>query len=109
VLLGPDRLQPHKHADLVDDPPIPARRPPGLCRRVASRRQFESLPKCTARCSAVVQRQRRAQRLAEYDGIDLLKDVLLFVEDGALPMLAVEAHPNVDKRYLPPRRAQLAQ
>jgi hypothetical protein len=50
----------------------------------------------------VVQRQRRAQRLAEQDGIDLLKDVLLFVEDDDLPMLAVKAKQNLDKRYLPP-------
>jgi hypothetical protein len=51
----------------------------------------------------VVQRQRRAQRLAEQDGIDLLKDVLLFGEDDEdLPMLAVKAKQNLDKRYLPP-------
>ncbi|KAF2844531.1 hypothetical protein T440DRAFT_523428 [Plenodomus tracheiphilus IPT5] len=50
----------------------------------------------------VAQRHRRAQRLAEQDGIDLLKDVLLFVEDDGLPMLAVKAKQNLDKRYLPP-------
>jgi hypothetical protein len=50
----------------------------------------------------VVQRQRRAQRLAEQDGIDLLKHVLLFAEDDDLPMLAVKAKQNLDKRYLPP-------
>ncbi|KAF2023767.1 hypothetical protein EK21DRAFT_80132, partial [Setomelanomma holmii] len=50
----------------------------------------------------VVQRQRRPQRLAEQEGIVLLKGVLLFVEDDDLPMLAVEAKQNLDKRYLPP-------
>ncbi|KAF1358609.1 hypothetical protein EJ07DRAFT_123470 [Lizonia empirigonia] len=50
----------------------------------------------------VVHRQRRAQRLAEQDGIDLLKGVLLFDEDDDLPMLAVKAKQNLDKRYLPP-------
>ncbi|KAF7441812.1 hypothetical protein TUN199_11281 [Pyrenophora tritici-repentis] len=50
----------------------------------------------------VVQRQRRAQRLSEQDGIDLLKGMLLFVEDDDQPMLAVKAKQNLDKRYLPP-------
>jgi hypothetical protein len=50
----------------------------------------------------VVERQRRAQRLAEQDGIDLLKGVLLFNEDDDLPMLAVKAKQNLDNRYLPP-------
>ncbi|OAL42514.1 hypothetical protein IQ07DRAFT_606647, partial [Pyrenochaeta sp. DS3sAY3a] len=50
----------------------------------------------------VVQRQRRAQRLAEQDGIDLLKGVLLVIEDDDLPMLAVMAKQNLDKGYLPP-------
>jgi hypothetical protein len=50
----------------------------------------------------VVQRQRRAQRLAKQDGMDLLKSVLLFVEDDDLPMLAVKAKQNLDKRYLSP-------
>lgn len=57
---------------------------------------------CSPNTRRVVQRQRRAQRLAEQDGIDLLKDVLLFVEDDDLPMLAVKAKQNLDKRYLPP-------
>jgi hypothetical protein len=50
----------------------------------------------------VVQRQRRAQRLAEQDGIDLLKGVLLFDEDDDLPLLAVKAKQNLNKCYLPP-------
>ena len=50
----------------------------------------------------VVQRQRQAQRLADQDGIDLLKTVLLFDEDDDLPMLAVKAKQNLDKRFLPP-------
>jgi hypothetical protein len=33
---------------------------------------------------------------------DLLKGVLSFVEDDDLPMLAVKAKQNLDKRYLPP-------
>jgi hypothetical protein len=57
---------------------------------------------CSPNARRVVHRQRRAQRLAEQDGIDLLKDVLLFVEDDDIPMLAVKAKQNLDKRYLPP-------
>jgi hypothetical protein len=43
----------------------------------------------------------RGQRLAKQDKIDLLKGVLLFDEDDDLPMLAVKAKQNLDKRYLP--------
>jgi hypothetical protein len=49
----------------------------------------------------VIRRQRRAQRLAEQDGIDLFKGLLLFVADDDLPMLAVKAKLNLDELYLP--------
>lgn len=51
-----------------------------------------------ANARLVVRRQRRAQRLAKQDGIDLL----LFVGDEALPMLAVTTRQKLDKRSLPP-------
>lgn len=52
----------------------------------------------------VAQRQGQAQHLSKQDGIDLLKDVLLFFENASLPMLAVKSKQNLDKRYLPPPR-----